>query len=143
MKERAQELQTINIKTLSGYPDPHLYGSVKERSLWVLHVAKEELNIERLGAANISRFLTEIIEIKTSPQAVKYSLYNVARGCVDKKNGTYKLMQKGRNEIAIDVAVERKDIYILIQELPTRAKINLRRRLFLYFLVISEFVTHT
>lgn len=112
MKEKAKGLEAIDFKNLSRYPDPHLFGSVRERSLWALHVAKEELNIERLGASTISRFLTEIIEIKTSPQAVKYSLDNAGRGCVDKKNRTYKLMQKGRNEISLDLVDERKDIYI-------------------------------
>lgn len=92
-------LNKFNKESLVKYPNPHEYSSVSQRVLWSLFVMSNELNLERARISHISKFLTDVIEIDTSPQAVRYALKNLPRGYVNKTNKFYKLMARGKKQI--------------------------------------------
>lgn len=93
------------------YTNPHIYDKVWQRSLWTLHVISRELNIDKLTCSEISIFLTQVIEINTSPQAVRYALNNLPRGLVNKNKSYYKIMEKGRKKLFENLD-ENNEIYI-------------------------------
>ncbi len=91
-------LRGLDKELFSRYPDPHNYETVSDRVLWALQIISIEMKIERVSAAQVANFLTEIVEINTSRQAVEYSLKTI-KDLVNKNKEGYKIMQKGRERI--------------------------------------------
>ena len=96
---------------LEKYPNPHNYGKIWQRTLCTLHVISKEANIDKLTCSEISNFLTQVIEINTSPQSVRYALTNLPRGLVNKNKSYYKIMEKGRKKLFEDID-KNNEIYI-------------------------------
>ena len=94
-------IEELELDDWSKYPDPHEFKFTKEKALWALLVVKEELGIERMTISEISKFLTEKIEIDTSPQSIRHALKNLPKGCVNNTKGAFKIMQKGRLELGL------------------------------------------
>ncbi len=92
-------LNKLNREFLHKYPDPYKYTFVAERVLWSLIVLSNEFNLERQRISQISKFLTDVVGIETSPQAVNYALKSLPRGYVNRSNKEYKIMAKGKNQI--------------------------------------------
>lgn len=94
-----KEFENFNKGALKNYSDPHKYVRVWEKALWVLNVVSNECEIGRLNCNEISSFLTNVIEIDTSYQAVRYAMNNLKRGLVNGSRSGFKIMEKGRKEI--------------------------------------------
>jgi len=92
----------FNKSCLTKYLNPHDLKSVKERTIWSFMILKDELNIDRLTISNVATFLTEIIEIDTSPQAIRHAINDMPSGFLNKNKLGYKLMEKGRKFLLIE-----------------------------------------
>ncbi|MFC1753567.1 hypothetical protein ACFL96_09280 [Thermoproteota archaeon] len=130
-----RDFNSISKEAIKKYPDPHAYKSVWEKALWTLEVVANELGLERLTCSEIAQFLTDVVEIDTSQQAVHMAMRRLKRGFVNKKGSTYKLMEKGRktivktqlkNEIHIQPGKPYSSKNILTKEVLSTIKGDLR-----------------
>lgn len=111
MSDGKKIIANFDKNCLENYTNPHNYDKVWQRALWTLHVISQEANIDKLTCSDISNFLTQVIEINTSPQSVRYALTNLPRGLVNKNKSYFKIMEKGRKKLFENVT-ENNEIYI-------------------------------
>ncbi len=105
-----------NLKKL-GYPDlpnPNNLKSPLKMSLWVLFVSKEKLDIKELTAKDISKVITEIMEIKVTEKSVTQSL---------KRAGNKVSVSKRQNKTFYEIMKAGKE-YLLSKSNSNNNKIN-------------------
>ena len=82
----------------TSYPQVSSAARVLDRALHVLRIARDDFDIDGLGAPDIARVLTEKFRLRVSRQAVQQSL-DAARNQVDKLSGhgrkAYRIMDPG------------------------------------------------
>jgi len=78
--------------------DPHILSDLRFQCYWALSQLENKQKQDRFSAKELADYLTEEIRIKTSRQAVEYSL-GIDKKAVDRKNGKYKIMQHGTEEL--------------------------------------------
>jgi hypothetical protein len=82
----------------TSYPQVSSANRVLDRALHLLRIARDDFDIDGLGAPDIARVLTEKFRLRVSRQAVQQSL-DAARNHVDKLSGhgrkAYRIMDPG------------------------------------------------
>ena len=87
----------------SNFPDFHSFNKPLEQGLWVLCVAKDELDIKKLTAEEIASILVEVCETSVKPRVITNS-FNKSKGKkvhVEREDGVtkYKIMKAGKDHL--------------------------------------------
>lgn len=95
--EKASDYLLAHLDRTS-YPQVSSAARVLDRALHLLRIARDDFDIDGLGAPDIARVLTEKFRLRVSRQAVQQSL-DAARNHVDKLSGygrkAYRIMDPG------------------------------------------------
>lgn len=97
---KSESIEKINEKlNRTDFPKIHELKGARDRSLYLLKICKENLDIDGLTPAEISYVLTEIFRIPTSKEAIGMILMGSQYVHRVKKNSTfiYKLMKPGED----------------------------------------------
>lgn len=88
------------------FPDFHRYETPLERSLWVLWVAKEKLQIKKLTAEQIASIIVEIKEVNVTSRSVTYSLNRAGTKVYiyhENEEVYYKIMKSGEDYLVSQI----------------------------------------
>jgi hypothetical protein len=110
---------------VNDYSNIHKYSSVKDRSLWILLLAKEKLQIPNLSTYEIQKILTEVFEVSVTVPGVRYALNKAKREVhriPTKKGDRFAIMQEGKDALFTQLSVlivEPEKAYKAIRDFQT------------------------
>ena len=107
-----KQFRTIDTKR---YPDFYCYTSSLEKGLWVLWVAKDELEIKALSAKQIVSVITDVKEVKATETSIARAFAKAGDKLIviRQKNSPclYQIMKEGKDFLCSNLANEEVEVF--------------------------------
>lgn len=122
LSQLINKFKKLDYSTLPGFNN---LKSPLELSLWVLFVSKEKLGIKKLAAKDISKIITEIMEIRVTEKSVIQSLRRAGnKVSVSRKSNKalYEIMKAGKEYLLLKSNNNKIIVYYFEPEKPFTSK---------------------